>query len=157
MADAAGQVYTGTKHFKDRHFDGVVFIEGSGSKVYFMDVTINGILACDGAVKLAVDNLGFFKIHSDENVCEKVAILAPDSNLFVSPSAMIDVYGMTLLSLADFQGSGTFTGPLVIKQDLLALPDSFLYCQFPTYMKEFFNTLSIWNELKVVELEYQEY
>ena len=75
LAASAGQVFTGTIHIEDTHFDGVVYIEGSGSKPYFRDVTINGILVCDGTIDITIDNSGFFKIHSDPNICENVAIL----------------------------------------------------------------------------------
>lgn len=155
QAAAAGQVYSGTNHFTDMHFDGVVYIEGSNSRPYFKDVTIDGILVCDGVTDVRIEG-GFFKIHCDENICENVAILAPDSFLWVDPNALIDVYGLSLFSSTDFQGSGTFTGPLVVTNNLLALPDSFLYCQFPVYMEQFFDNIPIWENLKLVELEYEE-
>jgi len=155
IADASGQIYTGTKHFRDEHLTGVIYIEGSNARPYFKDVTIEGILVCDGVPEVRIEK-GFFKIHCDDTVCQNVCILAPDSTLWVDPNAFIDVFGLSLFHSTDFQGCGTFTGPLVITHDLLTLPGSRLYCQFPSFMREYISTDLLWSEFMVVELGYEE-
>ncbi len=155
IADASGQVYSGTKHFRDEHLTGVIYIEGQNSRPFFKDVTIEGLLVCDDVPEIRIEK-GFFKIHCDDDICQNVSILAPQSTLWVDPNALIDVYGLALFRSTDFQGSGTFTGPLVVSHDLLTLPGSRLYCQFPSFMKEFISTDLLWSEFMVVEMEYEE-
>lgn len=155
IADASGQIYTGTKHFKDEHLTGVIYIEGQNAHPYFKDVTIDGILVCDGVPEVRIEK-GFFKIHCDDAICQNVSILAPETSLWVDPNAFIDVFGLSLFHSTDFQGCGTFTGPLVITHDLLTLPDSKLYCQFPSFMREYISTDLLWSEFMVLELEYEE-
>jgi len=156
MAALSDQVFSGTHHFDDLDFSGVVFIEGCHSRVYFEDVTISGLLVCDDTTEVRVDS-GFFKIHCRDDICPNVAILAPLSSLWVSPNGLIDMYGMTYFDSADFQGSGTFTGPVVIVNDMLALPNSYLCYQLPSDMKEFSNAGVVWNEQRLVELSYEEF
>jgi len=156
MAVQSGQVYSGVQHFTDLDFSGVVFIEGSQSKVCFEDVTISGLLVCDDATEVRVES-GFFKIHCRDDICPNVAILAPESSLWVDPNGLIDMYGMTYFNSADFQGSGTFTGPVVIVNDMSALPFSYLCCQLPSDMKEFSNAGVVWNEQRLVELSHEEF
>jgi len=156
MAVQSGQVFSGTHHFTALDFDGVVFIEGCQSKVYFEDVTISGLLVCDDSTEVRVEQ-GFFKIHCRDDICANVAILAPHSSLRVNPDGLIDMYGLTYFESADFQGSGTFTGPVVIVNDMIAFPNSYLCCQLPSDMKEFSNAGVVWNEQRLVELSYEEY
>jgi hypothetical protein len=155
IAEASGQVYSGTKHFSKVNLTGVVYIEGSKSRPYFKDVTIDGVLVCDNVPEVRIEG-GFFKIHCDNDICRYVALLAPQSTLWVDPNANIDVFGLSYFSSADIQGSGTFTGPLVVTHDLVTLPDSYLYCQFPSYMRNQIDPENIWSELLLVELEYEE-
>lgn len=156
MAVQSGQVFSGTQHFTNLDFSGVVFIEGCQSKVYFEDVTISGLLVCDDSTEVRVEQ-GFFKIHCRDDICANVALLAPHSSLRVNPDGLIDMYGLTYFDNADFQGSGTFTGPVVIVNDMIAFPNSYLCCQLPSDMKEFSNAGVVWNEQRLVELSYEEF
>jgi hypothetical protein len=154
QAAAAGQLFTSATHLTAVDLTGVVYFEGYSSKVFFNDVTIRGLLVCDGVAEIRVDG-GFLKIHCDDTIAPNVAILAPDSFLWVDPNGLADIYGLTLVHSADFQGSGTFTGPFVVLHDLVALPNSYLYCQIPSDLKQLINTESLWNEVKLVEMEFE--
>jgi hypothetical protein len=155
IAAAQGQVFSKTKHFTNETLEGVIYFEGSQCHPYFDDVCVKGVLVFDGVPEIRVEG-GFFKIRSDDDILQNVALLAPQSTLWVDPNSTIDVYGLTLFNYADFQGKGTFTGPMVVINDLNTCPDSVLYCQFPSQMKENIDTGLIWNELMLVELEYEE-
>lgn len=155
MAFAADQVYSGSVVFEDRTFEGVVYIEGSGSSPCFADVVIKGLLVCDGVSEIRVEN-GLLKIHADENICPNTAVLAPDSGLMVATDGFMDIHGLSYFESVDFQGGGTFTGPVVVLTDLTSLPSSYFFCQFPSSMSEFSSSGISWSESIMVELKYAE-
>jgi len=155
IAIAQGQFYTKTEHFENVDFKGVLFFQNDVARPFFKDVTIKGVLVCDKVSEIRVES-GFFKIQSDDALCPNVAILAPNSNLWVDPNGILDVYGLSYLHETDFQGKGTFTGPVLAQGDLYARPDSFLYFQFPSDMKDFNSDFFEWSDIKVVELEFEE-
>jgi hypothetical protein len=106
-------------------------------------------------MEIRVEN-GMLKIHAEDSVCPNTALLAPESSLWVDPNAFLDVYGLSYFKSVDFQGGGTFTGPVIVRQDLVSLPNSYFYCQFPSTMKEFSASSISWSEFIMVELEYEE-
>jgi hypothetical protein len=155
LAVSQGQLYTSTKHFTNKELTGVVYFEGTSTRPFFKDVTLKGVLVCDNVSEIRVES-GFFKVRSDDDLCPNVAILAPSSNLWVDPHGELDVYGLTYIHETDFQGKATFTGPVMAVEDLYSRPDSHLYFQFPSYMKDFVSDFFEWSVLEVVETAYEE-
>jgi hypothetical protein len=155
IAASQGQVYSSTKHITNQELTGVVYFENPSTRPFFKDVTLKGILVCDDVSEIRVES-GFFKVRSDDELCPNVAILAPKSNLWVDPNGELDVHGLTFIQETDFQGKATFTGPVMAVDDLYSRPDSVLYFQFPSYMKDFISDLFEWSDLEVIELAYEE-
>jgi hypothetical protein len=155
IAVAQGQYYDKTMHFEDVDMKGVLFFQNDIARPFFKNVTLRGVLVCDKVSEIRVE-AGFFKIRADDALCPNVAILAPTSNLWVDPFGKLDVYGLSYLYETDFQGKATFTGPVLSQGDLYARPDSFLYFQFPSEMKNFNSDFFEWSDIRVVELEFEE-
>lgn len=152
----AGQLYQGNKFISETDLEGVVYFEGEGARIHLRNVTIKGVLVSDGAEFVNVPPEDFLKIKCDDTVCPKVAILAPNTSLDIQNMARVEITGMSFVGSSNFHGSGTFTGPLVIKDDLFAFPTTSLCLQYPSSMRIDTATEQVWTDYRVVELEYEE-
>ena len=156
MAEEVGHYYTGNNtRFTNETMEGVVFVGGCNSLNIKDDVTILGLLVCEGVSKIHVQK-GHFRVSCDNTLSPYTAILAPDALLHVNPNANIDVYGLVLVGESKFHGNGSFTGPLFIAGDLNTYPHSVLCCQCPLFMSEYIYDGLVWEKYEIVETAYEE-
>lgn len=155
QAAASGQVFTGTVVLRNREFDGVVYVEDTFLTPIFQNVLINGVLVLDDVPIASVLN-GFLKIRHDPAVCSNVALLGPESLLNIGLLAEVDIYGLTVVDKMDFFGKGTFTGPFVAWDWVIAYSGAALCFQFPSEMTDHLYDNLLWTENYVLELEYED-
>jgi hypothetical protein len=75
QAAAAGTVYSGFAFFYNQNLEGLIYVENCFP--LFWNVTINGTLVCDGVPWIQTQ--GYLKIRCDDDVCQNVAIIAPNT------------------------------------------------------------------------------
>jgi len=78
-AIAAGQVYSGRVRLRDIDLEGVVYLENCSRTPKLKNVTIDGVLVLDHVSVLSVESDGYLKIRANDDACQNVAILAPNT------------------------------------------------------------------------------
>ncbi|MHC4943438.1 MAG: hypothetical protein ACYTG7_10510 [Planctomycetota bacterium] len=134
LAQGQGQYYTKNTTIKDQDLTGVVYLE-EGKSLTIENLTLRGVLVVGSKAvvpesptlsgNITVKMNKYCKIVSDPAVLEDVAIIAPDTYIYVQMGAYLDVVGASYLGEASFLAGGTavLTGPTVVMGNIRAEQD----------------------------------